>query len=647
MSTPIFPFTAIVGQDALKQALILNAIDPGIGGVLIRGEKGTAKSTLARGLAALLPPIRVVSGSPFQRDPDAPPETYPPDPPGADPTVIARRMRVVTLPVNATEDRVMGTLDLEHALQHGERRFELGLLAAAHRGILYVDEVNLLDDHLVDLLLDVAAMGVNTVEREGISFSHPARFMLVGTMNPEEGDLRPQLLDRFGLCVDVEAIMDVEQRIAIVQRRLAWDADSAAFAAGYDEAQTTLAGAILAARARLPEVTLREEQVRQAAQICVQLDVRTHRADIVMARAAKALAAWHGRPAPDADDIKAAALLALPHRMRRRPFEETRLDPGQIDAALDEDDESPPDSNDHAPDTDAPARPVPGDAPEDQTFDIGAAPSLALPDVTSAARQTGSARGFRRKAPSSHGRYTRSAVPEGEVQAGDVALDATLRAAAPHQSERERDNGAFTFIPDDVRVKVRERAVSVTVLLVVDASGSMGADQRMTAAKGATLRLLQDAYLRRCCVGLLAFKGHGADVLLPPTDSVELAHQQLKDLPTGGRTPLWHGLACALDQMQQMRRRDPQAQALVVLISDGKANVPYDPASSFDTPHDEAIGLAQQLVTAGAQFLVLDTERDFLALGLARKLAEAAGADYVRLSDIEDQAVAEAVRYHL
>ncbi|HWQ14701.1 MAG TPA: ATP-binding protein [Roseiflexaceae bacterium] len=335
---PIYPFSALVGQERLKRALILNAINPRIGGVLIRGEKGTAKSTAVRGLARLLPHITVVADCPF---------SCPPDRPGAmceacrtrlaageELPVAERPTRLVELPVAASEDRVVGSLDLEHALTEGQRRFEPGLLAQANRGLLYVDEVNLLDDHLVDILLDAAAMGVNTVEREGISVSHPARFILVGTMNPEEGELRPQLLDRFGLVVEISGITDIGGRVAVIERRMAYDAEPEAFASRWHDEEQRLGERIVAARALLPAVQITRNDMAVVAALAVELGVDGHRADLAILETARTHAAWSGRTHLAVEDIRLAAELALPHRMRRQPFTEVKLDEGRVSTIL-------------------------------------------------------------------------------------------------------------------------------------------------------------------------------------------------------------------------------------------------------------------------------------------------------------------------
>lgn len=323
-----YPFTAIVGQEKMKRALLLNAVNPLIGGVLIRGERGTAKSTAARGLAALLPAIQAVDGCPFACRPDQTAglcsscrlavET-------GEMPVSMRDTPFVDLPVSATEDRVVGTLDIEKAIQKGERHFEPGILAAANRGVLYVDEVNLLDDHVVDLLLDSAAMGVNVVEREGISVQHPSRFVLVGSMNPEEGDLRPQLLDRFALCVDIQSISDSGHRMEILERTLQFELDSEEFYHEWHPKESDLAGQIIAARALLPKVIYTKRDLFTIAELMAEMKVDGHRADIVILKTALAHAAFNHRSKINRLDILVGAELALPHRLKRQPFQDTTL----------------------------------------------------------------------------------------------------------------------------------------------------------------------------------------------------------------------------------------------------------------------------------------------------------------------------------
>lgn len=334
--TAAYPFTAIVGQEDMKLALILNVINPALGGVLIQGEKGTAKSTAVRALAELLPAMEAVKECPFACDPHDVSrmcdQCLAKEQAGLAVQLI--KMRVVELPVSATEDRVVGTLDIEHAIQHGEKKFEPGILAQANRNILYVDEINLLDDHVVDTLLDAAAMGVNTVEREGVSYSHPARFVLVGTMNPEEGDIRPQLLDRFGLSVSVTGEHRLESRVEVIKRRLCYEQEAEAFVAQYQAEQERLGQAIMAARRLLSEVMIDDELLLLVARMAIELGVDGHRADITVIKTALTLAAFNGHREVQAEDVKKAARLALPHRMRRRPFEEGKLDWEKIESLL-------------------------------------------------------------------------------------------------------------------------------------------------------------------------------------------------------------------------------------------------------------------------------------------------------------------------
>ncbi|MCW2945868.1 MAG: hypothetical protein JWR24_2585, partial [Actinoallomurus sp.] len=327
----IYPFSAVAGLDDLKLALLINAVSPSVGGVLVRGEKGTAKSTIVRALAELLPGVAVATDCRFSCDPQAPDPACPDGPHDGE---AVRPARLVELPVGASEDRLVGSLDIERALAEGVRAYQPGLLAAAHRGVLYVDEVNLLHDHLVDLLLDAAAMGQSYVEREGVSVRHASRFLLVGTMNPEEGELRPQLLDRFGLTVEVAATRDPDERAEVVRRRLAYESDPAAFAANWSRADAELAWRIDRARDRLPGVVLPDGALRQITAVCAEFEVDGLRADLVMARAAIALAAWHDRRAVTAADVRVAARLALPHRRRRDPFDAPGLDEEKLEDVL-------------------------------------------------------------------------------------------------------------------------------------------------------------------------------------------------------------------------------------------------------------------------------------------------------------------------
>jgi magnesium chelatase subunit D len=563
-----------------------------------------------------------------------------------------RPARLVELPVGASEDRLVGSLDLERALTEGVRAYEPGLLAQAHRGVLYVDEVNLLHDHLVDLLLDAAALGTSYVEREGVSVRHAARFLLVGTMNPEEGELRPQLLDRFGLTVEVAATRDPAERADVVRRRLAFEADPDGFAAHYAAADAELAEHIAAARTRLPQVVLGDQALREITTVCAAFDVDGLRADLVTAKAAIALAAWAGRDEVSTDDVRTAARLALPHRRRRTPFEAPGLDEQQLDDALssvepDDGPESPDDGGPGGGSGGQPPAPEPtasGDPPSHQLPQTDAteheqeeqpAPAAATGERTEAPgeafravtlrvpgvnRKAGAA-GRRSRAQGGSGKLTGARVPAGRLQA--LHLSATLHAAAPHQRARGRSGPGVLLEPTDLREAVREGREGNLVLFVVDASGSMAARSRTAAVKGAVLSLLLDAYQRRDKVGLVSFRGHAADLVLPPTSSVEAAAARLATLSTGGRTPLSAGLLRAAEVLRVEAVRDPGRRALVVVVTDGRH-------TSGPTPELAAAHLAR----TGAACVVVDCESGPVRLGMAAELGRQLGGVALRLDEL-------------
>ena len=745
MTSTGFPFSAIVGMDELRLALVLNAVSPAIGGVLVRGEKGTAKSTMVRALAAVLPDVDVVTGCRFSCDPASPdpecpdgphealtvpaphpaspdgtltrPAPHPASPDGtltrpvpspaspdghhdAGAGAITRPARLVELPVGASEDRLVGALDIERALTEGVKAYEPGLLAAAHRGVLYVDEVNLLHDHLVDLLLDAAALGTCYVEREGVSVRHAARFLLVGTMNPEEGELRPQLLDRFGLTVEAAAPRDAGQRAEVVRRRLSYDAGPAGFATRWQAAEGELARRIVAARRLLPQVILPDGVLRQVASVCAAFEVDGMRADLVTARAAVAHAAWQGRLEVTADDVRTAARLALPHRRRRQPFDAPDLDEEQLEEALadgaaggtasqraagDADPDGPVDHGDNAshetppapgagqdhggpepdPDDRGPGggQPAAGDPPPatshasearegngqndgagDRASARRAPAETAAPGNLFRVRRleipgigTGAA-GRRSRARTDAGRVTGALIPRGRLTR--LHLAATVAAAAPHQLPRGR------LAPDpllvrrgDLREARLEGRESNLVLFVVDASGSMAARARMGAVKGAVLSLLLDAYQRRDKVGMITFRGSGAEVLLPPTSSVEAAAARLAALPTGGRTPLAAGLLRAHEVLRTERLRDPRRRPLLVLVTDGRAT-----AAPRGTPVAAAHRAAALLAATGIASVVVDCESGPVRLGLAAGVAHALGGPVLRLEELAAGPLADSVR---
>jgi len=646
VSAARYPFSAIVGHDDLRLALLLTAVHPAIGGVLVRGEKGTAKSTVVRALSALLPAVTAVPGCRFGCDPVAPDPMCPDGPHAAVAGQLVRPARLVELPVGATEDRLVGSLDLQRALTEGVSAYQPGLLAAAHRGVLYVDEVNLLPDHLVDVLLDAAAMGRAHVERDGVSVSHAASFLLVGTMNPEEGELRPQLLDRFGLTVEVAASRDVGTRVEVIRRRLRYEADPAGFAAAWGPQDTALAERITVARTVLPAVALPDGELRRIAAVCAAFEVDGMRADLVLARTAVAHAAWRGADTVDEADVRVAAVLALPHRRRRDPFDQPGLDGEQLEDALRTADQPPDDppegpgggragephggvagdsaGNDHSADRAAPDRPV---------FDhSGPAPMapfrtrlLALPGVGAGAP------GRRSAARTSAGRMIRASTSDGS----GLHLLGTLTAAAPHQRDRGRRGPGLVVHRADVRLAVREGRESNLVLFAVDASGSMAARARMSAVSGAVLSLLLDAYQRRDKIGLITFRGTQAQVVLPPTSAVDAAVARLRALRTGGRTPLAAGLLRSARVLAAERLRDPLRRALLVVLTDGRAT---------HGGMDAALAAAGLLRRDGVASIVVDCEFGSVRLGLSGRLALAMGGGYVRLEELSADAVAGVVR---
>jgi magnesium chelatase subunit D len=656
-----FPFSAVVAMDDMRLALILNAVSPAIGGVLVRGEKGTAKSTAVRALTAVLPPVDVVAGCRFSCSPHAPDPGCPDGPHSPGAAWQPRPSRLVELPVGATEDRLTGSLDIGRALTEGVTSFQPGLLAAAHRGVLYVDEVNLLHDHLVDLLLDAAALGTNYVERDGVSVRHEARFLLVGTMNPEEGELRPQLLDRFGLTVEAAAPRDPASRAEVVRRRIAFDASPAAFAARFAAAEASLAGSIAAAQARLPSVTLDDAVLERIAAVCASFDVDGLRADIVIARTAAAHAAWRSvcegtsAAAVAREDVRVAARLALPHRRRRNPFDAPGLDEQQLDDALGDPDDEP------EPEPPSGGGPGEGDGPDrGGDPDGGGIPDGGIPDsgedADPAGTETGreqapvgragresvvpsgatfrarrlevpgkgqGAAGRRSRAATDAGRSVGARPPLPAARTLDVHLTATLTASAPHQRLRGRSGPGLLLKRADLREHRREGRESNLVLFAVDASGSMAARRRMEAVKGAVLSLLLDAYQRRDKVGLVCFRGAGAELLLPPTSSVDAAARRLETMPAGGRTPLAAGLTEAHATLRRERLRDPLRRPLLVVVTDGRHTAGDDPAAA-----------AGNLRRDGIASVVVDCESGPVRLGLAASLAQVLGAEYLHLGSL-------------
>ena len=643
-----FPFTAIVGQDRMKLALILNAINPAIGGVLIRGEKGTAKSTAARSLAALLPQIEVVMGCPYSCEPSAPfagCEFCA----SSERRAADRQVRLVELPVSATEEAVVGTLDIEAAIREGSRRFEPGLLASAHRGILYIDEVNLLNDHVVDVLLDSAAMGRNFVEREGISFTHPAQFLLIGTMNPEEGDLRPQFIDRFGLAVEIDHIRDAERRADVIRRRIAYESDAEAFQQSWMQTEAQERQRIADAMALLPSVVVDDGLLMFIAQLCAEHEVDGLRADIVIYKAAQTLAAYEGRTAVTADDVLVAAEMALLHRMRRQPFDDPELNKERLQEMANQLMEQqpqhspPPDMGDVPPPEQPQSEEQPRSASED-VFGTGESFQVRPLNLDALDKRQRASHGRRTtsRVRDHRGRYVGASLPEGKVT--DLAVDATVRAASPFQLRRGAyTDGALALKVEawDLRQKVRESRVGNLVVFLVDSSGSMRARRRMIAAKGAVISLLLDAYQRRDRVAMIAFRGTQSELVLPPTGSPKLAQQRLDNLPTGGRTPMAQALADAHRLIRQQRQRSPDTPPLLAIVSDCRANVGV---SGGGDPFEDALRMCENLRQDKVHAIVLDPAPRSNRFGLVQRVADALGGEYIPLAELHADAIRTAVR---
>ncbi len=632
MSKPsFFPFVAVVGQEDVKEALLIALTNPQAGGVLVAGEKGTAKSSLVRALAQVIP-----------------------------------HKEIVDLPLNATEDMVFGHIDLEHAVLRGEKMFSPGILGRVHEQVLYVDEINLLRQEIVTSILSVADRGVNAVEREGISYQHEAKFTLIGTMNPEEGSLTSSVLDRFGMFVSVSREMDCNARTEIMRRVLAHEQNRELFCQQYQGATDELISNLQAAQKLLGTITVSNAMIELTAQYCTKANVAGHRAEIFLIEVAKAIAALAGRDYLMPADMERAAFFILPHRMRKEESqppepEEQEEDEQTNEQNNDQKEHQPPPPDNSSPDSSLNSQeendsekdeseeqsqelPKQGNNRDDQEAisDIDTAFSNAKMAVTlpqdRQVRQSSGKRSLTRT--NLHqGRYVRSCIPKGKLT--DLAFDATLRAAAPYQRLREKGTCCMSIKQEDVRQKVREKRIGNTFLFVVDASGSMGARERMRAVKGAIFSMLQDAYQKRDQVGLIAFRRQTAEVLLPVTRSVELAQKCLQQLPTGGKTPLAEGLATAFSVLTTMGKKERKMQPIIVLITDGRTN---RSVNGSDDAIGDALKMAEKIRISACSSIVIDTETDFIKLGIARSVAQKMGATYYHLQELTGQKILHIVQ---
>ncbi len=644
-----FPLSAMVGQQNMRLALILNAIDPSIGGVLICGRRGTGKSTAVRALTNLLSPITGVADCPYFCDPTAPQwmcsdchlryarnETFP---------LTQRPVHLVTLPLNASEDRVAGSFDLATALASGYSHFAPGLLAAANRGFLYIDEINLLNDHIVDLLLDAAALGVNRVERDTISIAHPARFVLIGTINPEEGLLRPQLLDKIGLYVEAEDQHDPANRAQIVEHRLAFDASPTNFLTHWAEAEQALQQRIKHAQQLLPSVSV-SRYFRQTVALLVdrQLHAEGHRGDLVVLRTARALAAWEDRTGVEISDIEQAVGLALPHRARagaaigqqlKQLFEQlpdasTNVDIPEEIATID-DDIDVDKRGDEREGAAGISRRLRGEQ------DVAQVQALITVTRDRLTRQEAGRR-FLSLTSRRSGRFTRSRQAHPVT---DVAFAATIRAAAPFQAVRGRIEGSkLELRPDDLRQKVRERKTRSLLVFVVDGSDSVMARQLMPKTKRILLALLQNAYEKRDRVAMLVFRFAQGRIVLPPTRNFARARRSVEELYIGGCTPLATGLLEGLRLAETERLRDPTTRPILIVLTDGLANIDLSGNMRHDTPTRDALNVAQEIAARQIPTVMIDTnpyptvtnEAGEKVSSPSRELAQALAADYYQYS---------------